>query len=86
MTDKISAAKWIEELEKLSQRSSDEGMTVGEWGEALGCGPRTARGRLGLAHRAGRLVVGRRSVTGIDGRRMLVPVYRVVPAGDGKEA
>ena len=59
--------------------ASDDGMTLGEMGTATGVGAKRLRLALRTLLDAGRLEVGRRLITSIDGRKCFVPVYRVKP-------
>lgn len=72
----IHVDEWLKELEALSQRS-DDGHTVAEIAENTGMTERQVRQRLKDASKMGRLRVGRRSSTAIDGKGTLVPVYTI---------
>ena len=76
----IGHEEWLAELERLQGREqNDEGHTTRELAELWGCNHRTAVARLEEIHRAGRLIVGRKTVMAIDGRRARVPTYRLKP-------
>jgi hypothetical protein len=76
----------LSEIAALSFKPSDPGLTFDEIKEKSGRGQNVVLGWLRLAKAQGRLEVGHRQMTRIDGRRCPVPVYRVLPAGKGSTA
>lgn len=76
----IGMNEWLSELEALSKRS-DAGHTTDEIAENTGMSTRLVRERLKDVAKIGRLRVGRRSCTTIDGKTYLAPVYTII----GKE-
>ena len=74
---KITETEWLTELERLSRRN-DAGMTLGEWSIKIGKSEAGARKLLFQAKQRGWLILGRRTIEALDGRRMQSPVYRVV--------
>jgi len=60
-------------------KKNDAGHTTRELASLWGVSVREVRDRLQLATDLGRLSVGRRNVSGIDGRSMPVPVYTIRP-------
>ena len=75
-TEPIYTDEWMAELTRLSSLN-DVGLTVDEWAEKVGVSTATIRRRLKQARSLGLLVVGRRTVSGIDSRRIPVPVYLI---------
>ena len=76
----ISIDQWLAELERLAQRG-DEGATTHELAMAWGCNLQKARERIKALIGAGRVALGFKYATGIDGRRTRVPVYRLKQKG-----
>lgn len=72
----IRVDEWLAELARLGARN-DEGLTTNEIAEALGCHDRQARRYIRKAMAQGWVRRGQRTVEGIDGRQMPVPVYRI---------
>jgi hypothetical protein len=64
-------------LAELETAGDNGGLSVVELMEQTGRKASWVRGKLGDIHRAGRLVVGRRLTTGIDGKAAHTPVYRI---------
>lgn len=69
----------LDEIAALGRRN-DKGMTLAELCTATGLSDRAVYKRIVLAQKAGRLVVGRRSGSTVDGRGKLSPVYTILPA------
>ena len=70
--------EWLDELSQLSQKASDPGMTVMEMSTQSNISSKRITHFLGLANRAGRLKVGWRTITKINGHACQVPVYTVL--------
>jgi hypothetical protein len=73
----ITREEWLAELELVSARKSDAGLTAEQLQDLWDCCPNTARRRLRLLGRQGRLVVGRTYRRDLTGRVLPVPVYRI---------
>lgn len=54
-----------------------EGMTTKELAEKLHMGPGAVRDRLHHLNKQGRLARTRKRITGLDGRQMTVPAYKL---------
>lgn len=76
---KITVDEWRSALEAAMHRAGDDGLTMNEIADALGCSPASARDKLAALHRAGRLISGKRPQMSIDGVTRSVPVYRLKP-------
>jgi len=74
----VNVGAWLEELVRLGKKN-DAGHTTRELAVIWRIEPKNVRERLRQAQALGRLVVGRRSAPGIDGRSSLVPVYTIRP-------
>ena len=72
----VDVGEWLAEMVALGNRN-DAGQSMAEMARALGLSSDLTRKRLRQANEMGRLVVGRRTVISLDGRRAQVPVYRV---------
>jgi hypothetical protein len=80
----VDIGAWLAEMVALGNRN-DEGHTTKELAAALGASECAVLTRLQQARDLGRLVVGRRTITSLDGRKAQVPVYRVTaPPKKGK--
>ncbi len=66
---------WQAELEGLDGFKSDEGMTADEIAEELDCGIGKARKTISGLFKHGRVTLGFRQGTRIDGQKVKVPVY-----------
>lgn len=75
---------YLQLLELLNRRTSDDGKTSREIAELLKVSVNRAAELLALAQAEGRLVVGRRQKTTIDGRKTTVPVYSITEGKEGK--
>ena len=76
----ITREEWIKALEDIQLKMpAEDGMTRQELAEALGLSPNATGQRLRELHRSGRLRAGHGTRAAIDGRRMVVPVYRLLP-------
>jgi hypothetical protein len=64
-------------LAELETTGDNGGLSVAEIMDKTGRGASWVRGKLAAINRAGRLVVGRRLTTGIDGKAAHTPVYRI---------
>jgi hypothetical protein len=74
----IDRDEWLAELEKLGALDqSGEGMTRQEIADAIGRCTRWVSDKLRLLAARGKLIVGRREMVGLDGRRCRVPVYSI---------
>lgn len=76
----MTEAELLAELHRAS-RHSDEGASAQEIAVELGLETRAVLRMLQRAYAAGRLVVGFRAGTRIDGRGKLTPVYRIKARG-----
>lgn len=77
----ITKDEWLAELERLQvERAQPDGMTSQEMADALKITKSAMMKKLNLAHRLGRLESARSVTTGIDGRTIYVPVYKLKPA------
>ena len=76
----------LAEISRLQFRPSDPGLTVAEIITQTGRPRLAVLKGLKLAQEQGRLIVGRRMITRIDGKPSPVPVYRVSPEGSGPTA
>lgn len=74
----ITVNEWLDELVALGKRN-DEGSTAKELADSAGCSVKIMLVRLGQAKSLGRLEVGFRTTSRLDGRSLQVPVYRVLP-------
>lgn len=72
----IKVNEWLEELERLSQRS-DDGQTAEELSKSIGRSTKWVRSMLLEAKRNGWLRVGERTIKSLTGRTIRVPVYSV---------
>ena len=79
MTVTISRDEWLSEFERVMRqpRQGDPGLSTVELSDALGVGAHRVNALLRVAHRAGRLVVGRKPGNALDGRRCMVPCYQL---------
>ena len=73
----ITTEEWIAELEKLSARSGDQGMSIEELSRATRLGRDAMRDHMKRLMGMGRLRSGRRPSMSIDGRPCWTPVYWV---------
>lgn len=81
MSTTITVDEWLAEMERLTAaKRSDDGLTAEELAEAAGCTVKKMRERLRKVAAAGRLVVGTKLITRIDGRPNPVPAYRLRPS------
>lgn len=81
MAASISMDEWLAELESLRRKGGPkgaEGHTSGEIRDHLGLGGRTVLRLLREAKAAGRLQVGTAARESLDGRQVMVPVYKIV--------
>jgi hypothetical protein len=80
MSATITRDEWLTELERVmrQRRPQSGGMTSEELAQMWGCCRAVARLRLQMLR--GRLVVGRRSIPGIDGKDNSAPTYALGPA------
>lgn len=80
MTPTITRSEWLSEFERVMRqpRQGDPGLSTWEIAEALGVGQHRVNALLRVAHRQGRLLVGRKPGDALDGRRCMVPCYRLV--------
>lgn len=82
MTD---VERMLQEMQEVLSASAvgieggDTGLTADEWGEAWGISKGTARNRLKVLWKQGRIEVGRRMTRFMDGRLGMLPVYRPKP-------
>lgn len=85
MSATITRDEWIAELERVMrlQRSDSDGLSSQELAEAWGCCRKMALDRIKLLK--GRLVVGRRRDTAVDGKACIVPTYKLLPAKAAKK-
>lgn len=61
--------------------SKSEGMSTGEWADEWGMDRKRAREMIAKFSLAGWVTLGRRSHKSIDGKKMMVPVYKIeIPA------
>ncbi|MCX6551190.1 MAG: hypothetical protein NTY02_09340 [Acidobacteria bacterium] len=77
-TPVITTDAWQAELERVMMRPPSgeaNGLSAQELCQATGRGIRWVRGRLGMVR--DRLIVGRKTAYGIDGRQTTVPCYRL---------
>lgn len=72
---RVTVDEWRAEVERVLGRTSDDGMSVHEIAEQAARSTRTVREWLATLHRAGKLAVGQRAGTSIDGKPTRVPVY-----------
>lgn len=79
----VDVNAWLEELVALGRRN-DEGSTAVELADSARCSVKLMLVRLRHAKAMGRLEVGFRSTSRLDGRALQVPVYRVLPPPKGK--
>lgn len=79
----LTVDAWLKELAE-STRKNDAGYTAKEVAEVLGVSLLAARHMIGHAVAAGRVEVGSRTITRIDGKPSRAPVYRFVKKGAGK--
>jgi hypothetical protein len=86
MSVTITRDEWLSEFERVMRqpRQGDPGMSSWEIADALGVGTHRVNALLREAHRAGRLIVGRKPGNALDGRRCMVPCYRLVTAKAAK--
>ena len=70
-----SFAALIEALEVSRKPSDDAGLTLRELAQRVGRCEDWVRKRLYEANEAGLLICGKRTISGIDGRRAHSPVY-----------
>jgi hypothetical protein len=73
----ITHEELLAEIERIEGGQQD-GATVTELVEQTGRSREVILGKLKIAAREGRLVVGRKSVRSIDGRPLWAPCYKVV--------
>lgn len=74
----IRQDEWLTELERLMKdRPDDDGMTTEEISEAISRNITYTRVLVRKAIRSGRMVCGRQTRMGIDGRNYQVPVYMI---------
>lgn len=76
----ITISEWLSELERIQEQNPGEGQTVAEIAEASGYTNVKVQRLLREALKAGRLHCGRRPEMAIDGRRLAIPVYTILPA------
>ncbi len=77
---KITTDEWLAELDRVT-RESDDGLTVPELAVKFGHSTQWVRQNLlQPANAAGRLVLGRKQTTSIDGKPIRTPVYRLKKA------
>lgn len=81
MSDVVLGSKSFEsllaELKGNPGKNDDKGATVAEMSEASGHSAKWVLERLKALHKRGKLVVGQRRSTRLDGRSCLLPVYRI---------
>ncbi len=79
MSGEITREAWLAEFERVlrGQPKGDPGLTTWELIDALGAGEAQVNHCLRAFHRAGTLLVGQRPACRRDGRRCLVPCYRL---------
>ena len=76
----VTREKWLSEFERIIRpKKGDPGLTSWEIAEALGVNQARVNTMLRLAHRQGRLLVGRKPGAALDGRRCLSPCYQLRP-------
>jgi predicted YcjX-like family ATPase len=81
MSETITIEEWMGEMQRLAdQKPADVGHTAIELAAAWDVGLHVCRARLSALQRAGRLVVGTRKTTRLDGRPCTIPVYAIKPA------
>ena len=87
MSVTITRDEWLSEFERVmgAPRKGDPGLSAWEIADALGVGTHRANALLKEAYRAGRLKVGRKPGTAIDGRRCMVPCYELIKAKAAKK-
>ncbi len=79
-TPDISMDEWMEEMERLGATgANDEGLTMHELNALTDRSPVKIKDYLREMQTEGRLIVGRRSITRIDGAAGMVPVYSIKP-------
>lgn len=71
---------WVKTLLSIQKTQNDEGLSMQEWIKATGRGRDYVTMRLRELRDQGRLRVGTRQSTRLDGSPGTVPVYRVLPA------
>jgi predicted transcriptional regulator len=78
--DHITYEELLAEMERLHCQPDDEGMTTTEWCETLGKPRSTVIKTLKELQKVGRVRVGRKMQTALDGGRRSVPCYTLLPA------
>lgn len=81
MSEPIYLDEWMAEMARLQRRDA-EGLSVEELAEGMAVSERLVRKRLRPLVRGGRVEVGQRRSTRIDGVACLTPVYRLKGGGD----
>lgn len=81
MRGRITTDAWLAELQNVMARprASDPGLTVNEMAAQCACRADKVRSALRTLQAEGRLILGRKAITGIDGRRAESPCYRLAP-------
>jgi predicted YcjX-like family ATPase len=82
MSAEITIEEWMGEMQRLAdQKPADVGHTAIELAAAWDVGLHVCRARLSALQRAGRLIVGTRKTTRLDGHPCTIPVYAIKPGG-----
>lgn len=76
MSKTITHEDWLTAL-LAAQAKNDKGWSSQEWARHMGVSVKTALERIRLASRKGWVVVGKRSITSLDGRQTYAPVYTI---------
>jgi len=71
-------------LSGLGTKELKDGMTAAELAIRTGKSVKWVREKLALIAAADRLIVGRKRQMGLDGRIVLVPVYKIAPTNKAK--
>jgi hypothetical protein len=84
----ITRDEWLSEFERImrQQPKGDPGLSTEELAEMLGVGQHRVNKLLRVAFRQGRLRAGKKPGQALDGRRVMVPCYQMVPKPDAKAA
>lgn len=78
----ITTDEWLANLEELrcAIGESDEGLTAVEMSELVGHSGHWVRKMLRRAQQAGRLKVGKKLMTYLDGRSAMITCYAITPS------
>ncbi len=76
----ITTDEWLAELERVARDSGhDDGLTAQEIADGVGYSTKWVAVRLRRLKAIGRLQVGKRTIEALNGNRIPVPVYKVLP-------